>query len=252
MEFHVIIPARYNASRLPGKPLMDIAGKPMIQHVYEKARESGATQVVIATDDKRIAEVAEGFGAEVCLTSEEHQSGTERITEVVQALELEPDEIVINLQADQPMIQPELIHLVASDLAEMDNVKVSTLCEPITNPEDLFNPNVVKVVLNRRNFAMYFSRAPIPWDMAQFQKKPNNELQLEIPYYRHIGIYAYRVNFLETYLEWEECVLERLEKLEQLRVLWNGSRIHVVVTNKSVPHSVDTQADLERAREMME
>ncbi len=253
MGFHVIIPARYGSTRLPGKPLLDIAGKPMIQHVYERAKESGAENVVIATDDKRIADVASGFGAEVCMTADHHRSGTERIAEVVEALELESDDIVVNLQGDLPLVPPEMIHQVANDLADTENVKVSTLCEVLSRPADLFDPNVVKVVMNRRNFAMYFSRAPIPWDMDQFKGVDLNHesLTFEAPFYVHIGIYAYRAGFLNTYLDWDSCYLGGIEKLEQLRVLWNCGRIHMAVTNKSASISVDTEEDLNRARELI-
>lgn len=246
MEFRVIIPVRYNSTRLPGKALADIAGKPMVQHVYERALDSGAVDVIIATDDKRIAEVAEGFGAIVCMTSTDHQSGSERLAEAVVALGLEDHEIVVCLQGDEPLIAPGVIRQLADDLDEHDNVKVATVCEPITELEDLFNPNVTKVVMNRRNYALYFSRAPIPWGRDNFNDKQS--IVLEGNYFRHVGLYAYRVGFLQEYMEWDACAPEAMESLEQLRILWQGCRIHMVVTKKNLPLGVDTEEDLERVR----
>lgn len=247
MEFRVVIPVRYNSSRLPGKALADIAGKPMIQHVYECAVKSGAEDVVIATDDKQISKVVENFGATVCMTSSDHQSGTERIAEAVVSLGLEDDEIVICLQADEPLITPDVIRRLAQDLEEHDNVKVASLCTPITDVEELFNPNTTKVVLNRRNYALYFSHAPIPWDRSTFGNKES--VKLNGSHFRHVGIYAYRVGFLEEYLSWDRCYTERLEALEQLRILWHGGRIHMVVTKEKCLLGVDTEEDLQRVRE---
>lgn len=247
MEFRVIIPVRYHSTRLPGKALLNIAGKPMIQHVYARAVESGAEDVIIATDDKRISDVAESFGANVCMTSVEHQSGTERLSEAVVALGLEDHEIVVGLQGDEPLIPPDAIRKTAEDLAEHDNVKVSTLCVPITDAEDLFNENVVKVVMNRRNYALYFSRAPIPWQRGRFENKKNTKLDEHI-YYRHIGVYAYRAGFLQEYVAWETCPAEGLEMIEQLRVLWHGGRVHLQVHKGSMPLGVDTEEDLKRVR----
>ena len=246
MEFRVVIPARYRSSRLPGKALADIAGKPMIQHVYECAVKSGAEDVMIATDDKRICKIAEEFGAIVCMTSPDHQSGTERIAEAVVALGLEDDEIVVCLQGDEPFISPEAIRKLAEDLDRHDNVKVASLCTPLTNVEELFNPHTTKVVLNRRNYALYFSHAPIPWDRAMFADKQN--VRLNGSHYRHIGIYAYRVGFLEEYLSWDACSAEKLESLEQLRILWHGVRIHMVVIKEKCFSGVDTEEDLKRVR----
>lgn len=247
MEFRVIIPVRYDSSRLPGKALADIAGKPMIQHVYECAVKSGAKDVVIATDDKQISKVAENFGAMVCMTSFDHQSGTERIAEAVVALGLEDDEIVICLQSDEPLITPEAIRKLAEDLEEHDNVKAASLCTPITDIDELFNPNTTKVVLNRRNYALYFSHAPIPWDHSTFNNK--DSIKLNGSHFRHVGIYAYRVGFLEEYLSWDSCSAEKLEALEQLRILWHGGRIHMVVTKEKCLPGVNTEEDLQRVRE---
>lgn len=246
VDYHIVIPARFASTRLSGKVLADIAGKPMLQHVYERAKESSAQSVTIATDDQHVMAVAEEFGANVCMTSPDHQSGTERMAEAVVAMGLEEEDIVVNLQADMPLILPELIDQVASDLAEHTNVKVSTLCQPITNSQDLFNPNVVKVVRNKRGYAMYFSRAPIPWDRSSFEDHAH--IKLEGLYFSHIGIYAFRVGFLHEYMQWEPCPLEVATSLEQLRILWYGGRIHVAEAVKSIPHNVDTEEDLQRTR----
>jgi len=251
MDFHVIIPARLDSTRLPGKVLLDIAGKPMIQHVYERAKASGASHVVIATDDEKIAQISEDFGADVCMTESSHQSGTERLSEAVANLGFEEDDIIVGLQADEPLMSPKLITQLAQNLFDHDHVKVATLAAKLKSAEDLFNPNVVKVVLNHRNFAMLFSRAPMPWERDRFGsiKHPEIEkLKLADGYYRHIGMYAYRAGFLETYANWPACTLEKLESLEQLRILWNGFKIHVGITDVVVPAGVDTQADLERVR----
>lgn len=247
MEFHIIIPARYAAQRLPGKPLVDIAGKPMLQHVYERAVKSGAESVVIATDDQRTADVAQSFGATVCLTSADHQSGTERLIEVVQALEYDEDDIVLNVQGDEPMVSPAVIRQVAQDLTDHDNVKVASVCEPFDSVEEFFNPNVVKVVLTRRNYAMYFSRSPIPWQPAM---RDNNykAIDLENHCYRHIGIYGYRAGFLLDYVDWPGSPYESLESLEQLRVLWNGGRIYMSHAKEKFARGIDTPEDLERIR----
>jgi 3-deoxy-manno-octulosonate cytidylyltransferase (CMP-KDO synthetase) len=246
MGFRVIIPIRYAAKRLPGKALIEIAKKPMVQHVYERALQSGAESVVIATDDERIQQVAEGFGATVCITSPEHPSGTERLAEAVVALGYDDDEIVVNVQGDQPLLPPSVIHQVANNLMMHDNTKVATLCAPITHAEQIINPNIVKVVMNRRGFALYFSRAPIAWEQGKYPPKANQTLSGE--HFRHIGLYAYRVGFLQEYLSWESCVLEEMESLEQLRVLWNGGRIHVAIAKEPVPIGVDTEADLDKIR----
>lgn len=245
MSFRIIIPVRYTSSRLPGKPLEAIAGKPMVQHVYERCMESGADSVVIATDNELVRDAAEKFGASVCMTSEDHASGTERLAEAVVALGYEADEIVVNVQGDEPLISPEVIRQVAEDLTIHDNTKVATLCEKITDDEDVFNPGVVKVVMNKRGFALYFSRAPIPWERENFATEPK---KVDGPFYRHVGIYAYRVGFLDQYLQWELSPIGSREELEQLRVLWNCGRIHISIAKDSIPPGVDTPEDLERVR----
>lgn len=247
MEFRVIIPVRYASTRLEGKALLDIAGKPMIEHVYQRAMESGAEDVIIATDDKRIAEIAQGFGASVCMTSVDHQSGTERLAETVVALGLDDHEIVVCLQGDEPLLPAEIIRKAAEDLEEHDNIKVATVCTPIKSVDELFNPNVTKVVLNRRNYALYFSRAPIPWHRDEFQDK-NTIAFDDYPYYRHIGVYAYRAGFLQEYVALAACPAEKMEMLEQLRILWHGGRIHLIVHKGALPAGVDTEEDLKRVR----
>lgn len=247
MEFRVIIPARYDSTRLPGKVLANIHGKPMLQHVYQRAIESGADSVVIATDSPKVSKVAQSFGAKVCMTSAEHQSGTERIAEAALALDYAPDEIIVNVQADQPYILPQAIRQVAEDLEKHDNVKISSICERIAQGEDLFNPSVVKVVLNWRNYAVYFSRAPIPWDVEQF-KNPDQAVPGD-QHYKHVGLYAYRVSFLQEFIQWPSSPLERMESLEQLRILWNGSRMHMVISKDRFPPEVNTPEDLEKIKE---
>lgn len=250
MDFHVIIPARYDSTRLHGKVLLDIGGKPMLQHVYERAKDSGASSVTIATDHIDIAKAAESFGAAVCMTSSDHASGTERIAEAVEALELDDDEIVVCLQADEPLISPHIIKNVATDLLDLPNMKVASCCEPIKSAADLFDRDVVKVVMNKRHHAIYFSRATVPWDREKFTQESVAKLQ-EGQFFRHVGIYAYRIGFLNTYVEWPPCALEKIEMLEQLRILYNGIRIHMRVLDKSVPRGVDTEEDLERVRSLI-
>lgn len=249
MEFHVIIPARYASTRLPGKVLLEIAGKPMVQHVYEKALESGADSVVIATDHDDVRRVCEAFGATVCMTQESHQSGTERVAEAVTLMDYNDDDIIVNVQGDEPLIPSAAILQVAEELAAHDTVKMASLCQLITDLEELVNPNMAKVVLNHRRQAMYFSRAPIPWERDRFVmgKTPASSAG---QHYRHIGIYAYRAAFLQQYVEMEACEAEQLELLEQLRVLWHGGRIQMGIVKHPVPRGVDTEADLEHIRKM--
>lgn len=242
MEFHVVIPVRYESECFPGKALVDINGKPMLQHVYERAVASGAEEVVIATDDKRVIAAAEAFGAAVCVTSGEHHSGAERLSEAVGILGLEDDEIVVCVQDDEPCIPSKLIREVASDLNTHDNVKVVSICESIENPNVLFNPNTVKVVLNRRHYATYFSHAPIPWERDAFEDQ--STVQLSGHHYRHIPLYAYRVGFLQEYMAWDPCPAEELESLEQLRILWHGGRIHMLVAKEPLPPGIRVPEDV--------
>jgi 3-deoxy-manno-octulosonate cytidylyltransferase (CMP-KDO synthetase) len=241
MQFIVVIPARYASSRLPGKPLRDIKGKSMIQRVWEQAGKSSAGRVVIATDDHRIASAVREFGAEVCMTDENHQSGTDRLQEVAKKLSLGSQQIVVNVQGDEPMIPPVVIDQVAENLAVNHDAGVATLCEPIDSAEDFHNPNIVKVVVSQNKTASYFSRAPIPWPRDEY-----NLAQDSVPSIarRHIGIYAYRVNCLNQFIEWNIAPLERLESLEQLRFLHNNIAIHVADAAAPVPAGVDTEDDL--------
>ena len=247
MKFRVIIPARFGATRLPGKPLLDIAGKPMIQHVYERAQESGAQQIIVATDSVQIEAVVKQFGGDVCLTANTHQSGTDRIAEVVETLGFADDDIIVNLQGDEPLMPPAVIHQVAEALAQSKEANMSTVCTKINTAAELFDPHVVKVVKNNRDLAIYFSRASIPWDRDAFAST-TEMLPDDSEHYRHIGIYAYRTGFLKTYSQWPACPLEKMESLEQLRVLWNGQNIHVAEAVEVPLAGVDTDKDLEVVR----
>ncbi len=247
MSYTVVIPARYQSTRLPGKPLADIAGKPMIQWVYEQALKAGAEQVVVATDDQRIYSVVKEFGGEVCMTSTEHESGTERLAEVVQKLALPAEHIVVNVQGDEPLIPAEIIQQVADNVAS-SCAPMATLGVAIESVEEAFNPNAVKVVADTNGYALYFSRAPIPWDRESFSKQPE---QLKHGMMRHIGIYGYRAGFIERYVSWEASQLEKVESLEQLRVLWNGEKIHIEQAKISPPAGVDTPEDLEHVRQLL-
>ncbi|MDF2642124.1 MAG: 3-deoxy-manno-octulosonate cytidylyltransferase [Pseudomonas sp.] len=249
--FVVVIPARYGSSRFPGKPLAMIAGKPMIQHVWEQARKSSAERVVVATDDARIVQACEAFGADVVLTREDHNSGTDRLAEVATHLGLAADAIVVNVQGDEPMIPPAVIDQVAANLAAHPEAGISTLAEPIEDVTALFNPNVVKVVSDVNGLALTFSRAPLPWARDALAKT-RDELPEGVPYRRHIGIYAYRVGFLHDFVSWGPCWLENTENLEQLRALWNGVRIHVADALEAPPAGVDTPDDLERVKRLLE
>ncbi|HLD16920.1 MAG TPA: 3-deoxy-manno-octulosonate cytidylyltransferase [Coxiellaceae bacterium] len=248
MAFTVIIPARYASTRFPGKVLYPIQGKPMVQHVYERAVASGADQVVIATDDERVKIACEAFNAPVCMTAEEHRSGTERIAEAVEALELDAETIVVNVQADEPLIPPSIIRQLGEHLDEYEHAKMATVCEPLTSVKDLFNPNVVKVVMSQRGYALYFSRAPIPWEQPVFNQS-QEAIELKGQHWRHCGLYAYRADFLKTYIEWERCPLSEAEDLEQLRVLWHGGRIHLAIAQEKLPPEINTLEDLKKLEE---
>ncbi|MFP1914652.1 3-deoxy-manno-octulosonate cytidylyltransferase [Lonsdalea quercina] len=244
MTFTVIIPARFASSRLPGKPLADINGKPMVIHVMERAQESGAERVIVATDHPDVEQVVRQAGGEVCLTRPEHNSGTERLAEVIERYRLPDDEIIVNIQGDEPMIPPVIVRQVAENLAG-SRAGMATLAVPIVGSEDVFNPNAVKVVRDAEGYALYFSRAPIPWDRERFAQSKDN---VGDHFLRHIGIYAYRAGFVRRYVSWAPSELEKIELLEQLRVLWYGEKIHVDVA-KAIPSvGVDTPEDLERVR----
>lgn len=249
--FTVVIPARYASTRLPGKPLQLIAGKPMIQWVWEQACKSSAERVVVATDDPRIVEACQGFGAEALLTREDHNSGTDRLAEVAAQLGLAADAIVVNVQGDEPLIPPSVINQVAANLAAHTEARMATLAEPIENVQTLFNPNVVKVVSDLNGLALTFSRATLPWARDAFAQS-REQLPEGVPYRRHIGIYAYRAGFLHDFVSWGPCWLENTESLEQLRALWHGVRIHVGDAVEAPPTGVDTAEDLERVRRLLE
>ncbi|WP_416759982.1 3-deoxy-manno-octulosonate cytidylyltransferase [Pseudomonas sp. BNK-6] len=249
--FTVVIPARFASTRLPGKPLQLIAGKPMIQWVWEQACKSSAERVVVATDDQRIVEACQGFDAQALLTREDHNSGTDRLAEVAGKLGLAADAIVVNVQGDEPLIPPSVIDQVAANLAAHTEARMATLAEPIEDAQTLFNPNVVKVVTDLNGLALTFSRAPLPWARDAFAKS-HDQLPEGVPYRRHIGIYAYRAGFLHDFVSWGPCWLENAESLEQLRALWHGVRIHVADALEAPPTGVDTAEDLERVRRLLE
>jgi 3-deoxy-manno-octulosonate cytidylyltransferase (CMP-KDO synthetase) len=245
LSFRVIIPARYESTRLPGKPLRDMAGKPMIQHVFDCATRSDAAQVIIATDDARIQQAAENFGATVCMTSIQHRSGTERLAEVIETLRIADDDIIVNVQGDEPLMPTVCINQVAEALANSPPASVATLCTPITTHHQLFDPHVVKVVRDVNNMALYFSRAPIPWHRDEFATEPDSLPSDNTPYFRHIGLYAYRAAYIREYVKLAACELEQAESLEQLRVLYYGGRIVCVEAHEVPGPGVDTEADLE-------
>lgn len=250
MSFTVVIPARFASTRLPGKPLADLAGKTMLQRVWEQACRSGAERVIIATDDVRIAEAGRGFAAEVCMTSAEHPSGTDRLAEVTRLLQLPPRAIVVNVQGDEPRIPPPVIDQVAANLAAHPEAGMATLCVPVAGLDELRDPNAVKVVMDERGMALYFSRAPIPWP-----RDAMNAGATELPpgqWWRHLGLYAYRCEFLQRFVGWPPAGLEQLEQLEQLRALAQSEKIHVAPACAEVPAGVDTPADLARVRAELE
>ena len=237
----LVIPSRYASTRLPGKPLRLIAGKPMIQHVYERAQAAaealGFKEIIIATDDERIQQTCESFGAEVCMTSNAHETGSDRLAEVVEIKQWADDTIVVNLQGDEPLTPIESLRQVAENLASNPEATMSTLSSMIETEAEYNDPNVVKVVTDQQGLAMYFSRAPIP-----FQR--DEGIQVNKFAQRHIGIYAYRASYLKSFAKMAECQIEQLEKLEQLRAMWFGARIHVAVANEVPGHGVDTEEDL--------
>lgn len=239
MSFKIVIPARYAAQRLPGKPLLDIQGKPMLQHTWERACESAADEVVIATDDPRILDAAMNFGAAAQMTSDVHRSGTDRIQEVASARQWSADTIVVNVQGDEPLIPPHAINQVADNLSRHHQAGIATLCETIKAQSEINNPNAVKVVFDKQGYALYFSRAAIPHTSPDV-----DEYSSEL-FYRHVGIYAYRVQVLNEFVNWPPAAMEIAERLEQLRALAEGVKIHVAVSADSMPAGIDTADDLE-------
>ena len=249
MSFTVIIPARYASSRLPGKPLADIHGKPMIIRVMEQAQKSSANRVIIATDHQQVFDIVKSYGGEVILTSDKHNSGTERLAEVINTYKFTDDEVIVNVQGDEPLIPPIIIDQVAENLVKY-KIGMATLAVPINSVEEAFNTGAVKVVMDKDGYALYFSRATIPWERDRFAKLNEQGKIDEISdfYLRHIGIYAYRAGFIRQYIQWTPSVLEQIEMLEQLRVLWYGEKIHVAVAKQPPAIGVDTQEDLDKVR----
>ncbi len=248
MSFVVVIPARYESSRLPGKVLAEIDGKPMIQWVVEKAIASGAARVIVATDNDKVEQAVNAFGGEVCKTRADHQSGTERLAEVMETYQFADDQIIVNVQGDEPFIPSNNIAQVAKNLASQNKADMATLAVKITTVEEAFNPNAVKVLCDKEGYALYFTRATIPYDRKRFLGTENIN-EIGDFYLRHIGIYAYRAGFIKKYVAWPASQLEQIESLEQLRVLWQGEKIHVDVASHNLPvEGVDTPEDLEKAR----
>lgn len=247
MKFTVIIPARYASSRFPGKPLADVGGKPMVVRVAERARRSGAAEVLVATDHAGIAKAVERYGFEAVMTKARHATGTDRIAEVAARRRHAAGHIVVNVQGDEPLIEPALIRRVAASLARHRAAHMATACHPIRDAAELADPNVVKVVLGRDGCALYFSRAPIPYARDAF-RRGIRRVPGGLPAYRHLGIYAYRAGFLKIFTRLAPSALERFEALEQLRALAHGYRIAVAVTRRAPRPGVDTPADLKRVR----
>jgi 3-deoxy-manno-octulosonate cytidylyltransferase (CMP-KDO synthetase) len=245
--FTVLVPARYASTRLPGKPLADIAGKPMVVRVAERARASGAARIAVATDDDRIAAAVAAHGIDCCMTRADHPTGTDRLAEAAAQLQLPDDAIVVNVQGDEPLLEPALIREMATLLAAHPDAAIATACHPIVDAAEAFSPNVVKVVLDRDGYALYFSRATIPWARDAFAAD-RDRLPAGLPLYRHYGLYAYRVGFLRAFPALPVAPIERFEALEQLRALWHGHRIVVAVTHGTPAPGVDTPEDLERVR----
>lgn len=254
MSFVVAVPARYASVRLPGKPLLELAGRPMILHVVDAARRSGAREVFVATDDDRIARTVAEHGAPVELTSADHASGTDRVAEVVRRRALAADTIVVNVQGDEPLIEPERIREVATALQERPEAGMATLATPLRQSREVFDPNVVKVVTTAESLALYFSRAPIPWVRDEPERPAatrDEPLPPSSPFLRHIGLYAYRTGTLLRLAAHPPVALERAECLEQLRALTLGIGIHVVVTPHAPGPGVDTAADLARVERIL-
>lgn len=251
MGIRVVIPARYASTRLPGKPLADIAGKPMIVRVAAAARRAQTDGVWVATDDERIAAAVRQHGFGAVMTSPKHVSGTDRIAEVADQLLWSDSDIVVNVQGDEPLLDPVLIEAVARALRDDPDAAMATVAHPLTVAADFFNPNVVKVVCDVRGRALYFSRAPIPWDRDRFASA-HDALPADLPAQRHIGLYAYRVGFLRRFGQLAPSPLERHESLEQLRALWHGYPIQVVSIDHQPAPGVDTVEDLQRVRELFD
>jgi 3-deoxy-manno-octulosonate cytidylyltransferase (CMP-KDO synthetase) len=252
-DFGVIIPARFASKRLPGKPLIDLGGKPMVVRVMEIAAEAGAAFALVATDDQRIVDAVLEAGGEAMITSEDHETGTDRLAEVARRLHLEPDLIVVNLQGDEPTLPSALVRRVAESLREQPEASLATLAAPLRSRREAFDPNIVKVVVNQAGRALYFSRAPIPWLREEFgAQSPVTESVPEDTFLRHIGLYAYRVSTLLHLSQTRPAPLELAEGLEQLRALWLGMQIQVAVVPEPTSGGVDTAEDAVRVRKLYE
>ncbi|MBT0960861.1 3-deoxy-manno-octulosonate cytidylyltransferase [Denitromonas iodatirespirans] len=249
--FRLVIPARFASSRLPGKPLADIAGKPMIVRVLEQVQSAGARDIWVATDHAGVADAVRAAGGQVVMTRADHPSGTDRLAEVVAQLGWADDDIVVNVQGDEPLIEPTLVRGVAEALAAAPEAAIATAAHPIASAEEMFNPNVVKVVSDARGRALYFSRAPIPWARDAWATQ-RDTLPAGLPVMRHIGLYAYRASFLRRYTQLAPCALEQWEALEQLRALWHGDVIQVMAVDHAPAAGVDTEADLARVRQVFD
>lgn len=243
MSFIVVIPARYQSTRLPGKPLLSIAGKPMIQHVFERAKQSAAKEVYIATDNNEIKNVCEQFGAQVCMTDANHASGSDRIEEVTRILELAGEDVVVNVQGDEPLIPPAVINQIAENLHVNINAGLCSLFELIEGQDNIDDSNVVKVVTDNDDMALYFSRSAIPFN------RDNSE---QLVYKRHVGLYAYRVKTLHDFVTWPQSELEQAEMLEQLRFMGNGIKIHMAQSREKIPAGIDTEEDLANIKAQLE
>ena len=245
---HIVIPARFSSSRLPGKPLLLIHGRPMILRVVDQAKKvEGFDDLCVATDDERIAEICRSDGVDVVLTSPDHPSGTDRLSEVARIKGWDSNDIIVNVQGDEPLLPAQLVKQVAKLLVDIPNCSMSSLCEPIHSLDEFQRDSIVKVVMSKQNEALYFSRATIPYDRDGAK---HEEPTLHTQAFRHLGLYAYRVSLLQEYVTWDMGKLEKLESLEQLRVLENGHRIAIAVAQANLPPGVDTQADLDRLNNM--
>lgn len=249
MKFKVVIPARYASSRLPAKPLLDIGGKPMVVRVAEQAIASGADEVIVATDHVDIFNTVQAFGFKALMTRDDHVSGTDRIAEVAAHFKWPDNILVVNVQGDEPLIDPKLIQQVADSLSSHCQASIATVCHAIHDKETMLNPNVVKVVMDVNGYAMYFSRAPIPYPRDAFAQ--SQELPDGMSAYRHVGIYAYRASFLHAYANLQPAPIEQYEALEQLRAMWHGHKISVSIVDEAPPAGVDTHQDLELVRKIV-
>lgn len=250
MSYQIIIPARYASTRLPGKPLRLLAGQPMLAHVIASARQSAAERIIVATDDQRIADVATALGVECCMTSAVHNSGTERIHEVIETFNIAADTVIVNMQGDEPLMPANCLDQLGQALVQDTHAEMATLSTPIESVEELFDWNVIKLVSDQDSNALYFSRAAIPWDRDAFMQEPRT-LTSFAAFHRHIGLYAYRAGFVQQYIGWGSCELEQIESLEQLRVLYHGHKIKVITAEEIPGPGVNNEEELQRAEQIL-